>query len=357
MNPAAVPIGQALYRLWHDARGHRTEPATRAFARAWELLLEEAGIVAAADRQEAWHDVRALAAAGLVRLHSPPYRPDVIERIAIPVEAEARWQAAFGFVPPSTEEAAALRTFPWVPALAFVRELRLGVPLSDLRALNAFFAAGPTHGPVVPVKERSLQLFGDEKRLDPLLNSALFGPGRLSLADLQAECVAEPLGWSRGPSIAGDRPILVLENLATWHSFRTWNRRTARFSAVVYGGGNRFMDSVRWLPELFEELGGHRPIFYFGDLDPHGVRIPSIAAARAQTLGLPELRPELDCYRQLLQSKPVAEQPSLDDTDATAWIHWLGPCAEPALALFQRGKRLAQEHIGLEHLMGRDRTE
>lgn len=109
---------------------------------------------------------------------------------------------------------------------------------------------------IVPIKERSLQLFGEEKRLDALLGSALFREGRLDeRRDLRCEMIGVPLAWKRGPVEAAAQPILVIENAATWNSYCRWNTQHGQFSAIIYGEGNRFAEGVRYLSDLFAELG------------------------------------------------------------------------------------------------------
>ena len=72
----------------------------------------------------------------------------------------------------------------------------------------------------------------------------------------------------------------MIENAATWHSYCRWNVERALFSAVVYGDGNRFVNGIRYLKDLFAELGGLRRVLYFGDLDPQGLLIPQEASGR-----------------------------------------------------------------------------
>jgi hypothetical protein len=261
---------------------------------------------------------------------------------------EARWCAAFGFVPPTDDEARRIGEFDWEPRLSFLRTARLNIPFEELRRLDAFLRNELSPGAdVVPIKERSLHIFGDEKRLDALLGSALFRPDRLELLrDLRCEPVGEPLGWKRGPASAADQPLLVVENAATWFSYCRWNKESGLFSAVVYGCGNRFVDGVRHLPDLFAELGGPRRIFYFGDLDPQGLRIPQEASARALHLGLPAVEPDLWSYRQLLAWGEGRSQPWDGEPPTDAPWEWLGELAEPARLLIASGQRLAQEHVG-----------
>src|SRR6266516_2757623 len=71
--------------------------------------------------------------------------------------------------------------FPWHPDLAWAATTQLGPAQRQfLEQVNQFLAAGGAHRQVVAIRERSLELCGDEKRLEELLDTALFAPGRLS---------------------------------------------------------------------------------------------------------------------------------------------------------------------------------
>jgi hypothetical protein len=146
-----------------------------------------------------------------------------------------------------------LREIPWAPELRFLAGTRAGVPLECLQKLQEFFAEGGRNREPVPLKERSLQIFGDEKRLDALIqSSSLFQPGRLTLDQLRCFLVVEPLAWERGPT--PDGPVLVIENSATWYSYCRWNRDRGYFSAVVYGPRARRLGTLANLnlgPRLF----------------------------------------------------------------------------------------------------------
>jgi hypothetical protein len=93
----------------------------------------------------------------------------------------------------------------------------------------------------------------------------------------------------------------VIENASTWDSYSRWNSAHGSFSAVVYGAGNRFLDSVARLNDIFTEIGGPRRVLYFGDLDPQGLRIPQIASRRAQLQGLPAIEADSWSYARLLE--------------------------------------------------------
>lgn len=355
MDPTRLPFACELFAQWQRARGGRLEPASRPFSRGWEELLEDARLVSATDRSEAERDAQTLAADGSwIELKPVRYKRHLIDRIVIPLVAEARWREAFGFVPPSDEEARQIREFPWVPELAFIREATLNVPFTELRQLNHFLKSGVRERPMVPIKERSLEIFGDEKRLDTLLSSALFRPpDRLDeKRNLRCEVIGVPLAWKRGPASASEQPLIVIENAATWHSYCRWNVERKRFSGVVYGDGNRFADGIRYLPDIFAEIGGRRGVLYFGDLDPQGLLIPQEASARAQASGLPVVEPHLWSYRQLLTLGAGRGQPWEGEPPSTTLCDWLGELAKPVRQLITGGRRLAQEHVGWEFLLG-----
>ncbi len=353
MNPVELPSARELFAQWQRARGGRTESASRPFSRSWEELLEDARLVSGIDRSEAERDVKTLEREGWVELKPVRYRPHLIDRIVIPLEAEARWREAFGFVPPSDEEIRKIREFPWEPELSFLSEARLNLSFLELRQVNDFLKGRAQELEIVPIKERSLQIFGDEKRLDVLLSSALFRPGRLDLTThLKCESIGVPLAWKRGPSVACAQPIIAIENAATWHSYCRWNTERGYFSAVVYGDGNRFVDGIRYLKDLLVELGGTRRILYFGDLDPQGLLIPQEASVRALAVGLPAIEPHLWSYKQLLSLGSGFGQVCAGEPPSSTLCDWLGSLAEPTRQLFAAGQRLAQERIGWEFLRG-----
>lgn len=353
MNPAELPCARALFAQWQRARGARADQAQRPFSRNWEALLEDARIVSGSERSEAERDAKALAIGGWIQLKPVPYKPHLIDRVIIPLHAETQWREAFGFVPPSDEEARQIREFAWEPELAFLRRAKVNLPFAELCLLNQFLKDRRQPREIVPIKERSLQIFGDEKRLDEMLSSSLFRADRLELRrHLGCEIIGVPLAWKRGPANAGAQPIIIIENAATWHSYCRWNSECALFSAVVYGDGNRVVDGVRYLEDIFDELGGQRRIYYFGDLDPQGLLIPQEASGRGQAIGLPPFEPHAWSYQELLRLGAGCGQPWEGEPPASTLCDWLGGSAEPARRLFASGKRLAQERMNWDFLRG-----
>ncbi len=348
-------LGQAVFARLQRAR-QRQPVSQRAWSADWEDLLEEAGILSAEDRAEAMRLALTLEAQGWLKL-TRTKQGEGLRRITLPLERERDWFHAWELPHPAElpDDRGALNGIEWVSELTFLASARVGVPAEDLLKLQAFFEHGGAHRPEVPIKERSLDIFGDEKRLDLLRGSTLFEADRLTLKSLRCYPAVEPLGWERGPS--PNQPVIVLENAATWHSYCRWNHDRSLFSAVVYGGGNRFMESVTSLEILFRELGGPRPVHYFGDLDPQGLRIPRVASERATARGLCRIQPHMWSYRQLLRlglSSPVSAPAAVEEGNVEpplsqdlAWLQELRPEVEPLLT---QGLRLPQERVGWEFL-------
>jgi hypothetical protein len=90
-----------------------------------------------------------------------------------------------------------LPAVPWRPELEWIYDLRLSAAeLETLGAVNAYRRDRSPAQESIPHRERSLELFGDEKRIDRLVRSRLFAPGRLSLHLLDAYWAAPPIAWT-----------------------------------------------------------------------------------------------------------------------------------------------------------------
>ena len=251
----------------------------------------------------------------------------------------------------------ARRPHAWLPALAFAADERHPVRRADLQAINAFLlsARERTLCPV-PTKERSLRIFGDEKRLDEIRKGAstLF-EGRISLDDLQCYPVAPPLPYETPGRRVSGRPILVLENYHSYDSFCRWNRKAALYAAVAYGGGNAFRQGAGNLDDLIArtQAGG---IMYLGDLDPAGVRILIGVNRRRQAEGRPPLQPHRGLYKWLLVHGcrcPLDKSPG-NEAIAGLGDVFLADIADALVDLWAAGKRVPQESFGLEQLVGKD---
>jgi hypothetical protein len=207
---------------------------------------------------------------------------------------------------------------------------------------------------LVPIQERSLELFDDEKALDAYLKTRLFTSGALTL-DLLA-CFIPPVPFvSQHLGGTGPTRLLVVENLATYTSFlKALNKGTEPRPDLhlAWGGGNSFTQSVLSIPTL-------RPaptrVYYFGDLDLAGLQIAVNAAAQAEAARLPRLLPAEPCYRFLLDGPGHWRRP--DGTNRHATPHydtlcsWLPTTLQPrAMGLLRECRRVPQERLGIQAL-------
>ena len=91
----------------------------------------------------------------------------------------------------------------------------------------------------LPHRERALEVFSDEKALDPYVRSGMFG-GRITLDDLDCFYCPEPLPFrpfSMDPCETAGKPLLVVENANTYWSCCRANDTLHRYAAIVYGQG------------------------------------------------------------------------------------------------------------------------
>jgi hypothetical protein len=240
----------------------------------------------------------------------------------------------------------------WHPSLAWVPQASLTrSQMHTVEQVNQWLHDSRDHL-VVPSRERSLEVFGDEKALDRLVGTALFGPGRLSLELLRCRRVAPRLYCES----AGDGDLLlVVENSDTFDSLLTVlrDRGDHRVGLVGWGAGTGFEASVLSIARIDRALTGVR---YFGDLDENGLRVPANAAALAASVGLPLVRPAVGLYGVMFrQGTPQPGQRKLSAEAAADLARWLGPDHHAQAAwLLVTGERLAQEAVGLSCLSRHD---
>jgi hypothetical protein len=195
---------------------------------------------------------------------------------------------------------------------------------------------------VVPMRERSLEIFRDEKRLDALTATTLFAPGRLTLATLAAERIPPPLAYER---VGAGGIVLVIENSDTFTTINTLlERRCGKVGYVAFGGGHAFEASVARI----SKLAGVTDIAYYGDLDEDGLTIPQRANVTAAALGLPPVRPAAGLYRLLVgQDIRGAAPKEVDPIVAERRVAWLPATVRgQAASVIAAGHRLAQEATG-----------
>lgn len=235
----------------------------------------------------------------------------------------------------------AITTVPWRPELEWAYTLRLTPAEHDvLLAVQAYRRDRHPQAIRIPHRERSLQLFRDEKRLDRLIRSRLFDHDRLSLDLLDAFWAAPPIAWT---STGGAGPVVVSENAASWHTLVKALHGQAK--AVAYGAGSAFAQSVASLAAI----GHNDTILYIGDLDAEGIAIPQRAATTTADLGLTAPRPYIELWRALsdLADEHGQAAAPVPSEVAAELCDWFG---DPALAtnvqnLLEEGIRVPQEAL------------
>lgn len=236
----------------------------------------------------------------------------------------------------------------WHPLLAFAARERNRLRLESAKQINEWLKSDPDLSLMVPIKERSLEIFGDEKRLDQLRGGMTTLFGQLTLTALGCRVCPIPLPFEAGPDSARGRSILIVENNDTWASFSGWNRSAGRFAAVAYAGGGHGKSlgyDETFIDELLDRFQATQ-LFYFGDIDPAGLRIASRTAERRARRGALALQPMVALYAWLL-AHGTRTPLRAGERSAPSDLAWLPEALRGATeALFAARQRLPQESLG-----------
>ena len=260
------------------------------------------------------------------------------------------------------------RSYPFVPELAFAARTRGRWPaatFSHLVELNTWLARRPAGDiPAVPVRERSLEIFGDDKLLERLLEGVLARPGphheRLGIYFVPVPMLIEqvpqvPTGADRGRGRSG---VLVVENATSYDSLLRAGVEQAgldgeRPGFFGYGAGAAAERSIVSLASsVASRFGGVSVggIWYFGDLDREGLEIAARTAQAARSAGLPPVRPHERLYDLLLTcGRPQARRSGFEWP--RAGLDWLGErLSRRVVGALGSQAWLAQEWVGIEAL-------
>ena len=237
--------------------------------------------------------------------------------------------------------------FPWCSELGWVASLPTltDARFNELVAINTWLARNrgdPT--PMLPMRYRSAQVFGDEKRLETMARTALFGPGRLSMELLACQRIPPPLAAAK---VGSGPDVLVSENSDPyWMAIEALRTEAAHsVGLVVWGAGKSFPIQI---PTLNVDVAGHGPaqgtVWYWGDLDPDGLAIAVEAANVATIVGGPAIRPATRLWAAMADA-PVQSAGSVDWPVAVGQ-HWLGTELANRLDMVRRARgRVAQESV------------
>ncbi|HVW39846.1 MAG TPA: hypothetical protein VHC18_00700 [Amycolatopsis sp.] len=225
-----------------------------------------------------------------------------------------------------------------------------------LETISSFLRNGGTSRPSVPLRERSLELFGDEKRIDRLMSTRLFTSGAVTLDLLRCHPVPIPFvsQWVPGSDDPQGTALLIAENHHTYASLLKVTRHRAAAEGpgrhVGYGTGNQFPSAVLSVPLLSPPPSR---IVYFGDVDLKGLQTPLAAHTAAAKAGLPPVLPAVPLYEILFEVGCKQPNDHVHPDTAGAAAAWLTPFAERARDLLVDGIRIPQESVGYEQLVDR----
>lgn len=311
-----VPLG-TIWTLW-------ARSAPRLVGEASQAAVLEAALRALADRR-----VIELPVAAWDTSTMPPLPRSVM------IPAARREKRDRGWV-----------TFPWRRELGWAASLPSlsEILFDDLVSINAWLARTGGQAPAVPLRYRSAEIFDNEKRLEMLARGSLFGPGRLSLGLLGAVRRAAPLP----AAIVGDGPdLLIVENSDTyWAAVDVLAGHPGQpVGAVAWGSGQTFPTQVS---ALGVDVAGRGPVagrcWYWGDLDPAGLRIATAADAEAQAAGLTRILPAADLWASMA-TRPVQQNGTVDWSRCEG-RNWLGDDLWNSLDGVRTAKgRVAQEAV------------
>jgi hypothetical protein len=226
--------------------------------------------------------------------------------IRLPPERGKRWDRSMDPAVPSSvdivrDQAAPSgfpwRTFPWHPNLHWVAQCRnlSTQQVEFLRRVHEGLVNDTFREPA-PLKYRSLQLTGDEKLLESLATTSIFGAGRLTLDMLACLPDALPLAWE--PVGDGGR-MLIFENAGPFAVARRVlsELATRPYDLVAYGGGRSVPAALEHIKTIDRRVVS---IHYVGDLDEPGLEIALAARKRATDLGLPIIEAASELHLQML---------------------------------------------------------
>jgi hypothetical protein len=273
--------------------------------------------------------------------------------IELPTSQQSRMTATrlprYAIVPSARRDGRAQpwKSYPWLRRLGWISSLPHVADdlFDDLVAINAWLAGiGDRAVPIVPVRYRSAEILGREKRLDELAATRLFGPDRLDLELLSCRRIAPPLAAA---AVGPGADVLVVENSDTYwvvlESLRSVDGHG--IGVVAWGSGRSFPSQVA---ALGVDVAGRGPVrgntWYWGDYDPLGI---DIAVAAAQAADEIAVRPAAGLWAAM--AKVGVQGVGEHDWARDAGADWLGDDLWDTLQHVRTARgRVAQELVPVD---------
>lgn len=283
------------------------------------------------------------------------------DEIELPVRRGRQWDHASSIplpkvvtksAEPHTPASLDWRTYPWHPRLQWVlgkqnlsrRQFTFLVRV-NVGLVEGWFDRSESF------KYRSLQLTGDEKRLEALYHTSIFGPGCLTLSMLGCETDVLPIVTER---FSPAPTMLIFENATPFMVARTVMARLSdpAIGRLAYGAGKQVLKSSPYFGMIDPPL---KEVYYIGDLDAEGVQTG--AALARQSTFVPVL-PATKFHLAMLESAsqlgayggwPVKEnQPTQIPEDVIAF---LGPeIRERVCGMIEHKKRIPEEVLSMDSM-------
>lgn len=237
----------------------------------------------------------------------------------------------------------------WAPELSFLAQKKEPLTSHWLEIDAWLKATRNIPQELVPVRERSLEIFGDEKVLDRLKGSLVFKDGSFSLAVLSCYYVPEPPAWEQGPPGTEGHYGLCIENSTSYEVLRRFNLEAGLWGFVSYGRGEGFSSIVEGIIEKMD-LFGHSKLLYFGDADLKGIEIAASGALKLAAVGK-TLELDARLYRLILsvdKSLASSKTGGVLSLGAAELVRQAGLHELPGI--FLKNLRVAQEWAGYQRL-------
>lgn len=246
--------------------------------------------------------------------------------------------------------------YAWHPKIApFVDDLNISQKKSAFK-ISEYLKLHKGRGNfevLIPRRERSLKIFGDEKKLDQLASKGLLLSGNLKLTDIGCHDVGWPMPNQLPSTPCSGKPFLIIENHHTYHSFCKWNEHARHYSGIGYGAGEAFSTVETDHVDNIIDPTGACSIHYFGDIDPKGISIPARVSKARVERSLRPIDPAIALYQWLLdhgihRDLVKKKQPNLPDG-------WLPDSLSGQVKdLFISNNWLPQEALGYEELLSEE---
>lgn len=211
--------------------------------------------------------------------------------------------------------------------------------------------------PPLTVNERSFQIFFHEKWLASREGSLFLNRISMTYQDLHCYPTYEPFFFFQKRTIKRRVVALIIENKDTFYSLKRLFQQGFSsfggepFNLLIFGEGNKITRSFSYYNELeqFQDLPAS--FWYFGDLDPEGIRIWYRLKERMEE----DIRPFPLFYQCLIDRQkrkgrsPTTSQRPLPEQVEKKFLSFFPLAYQREIqSLFQRGEILPQE--GLHYL-------